>query len=57
MGGQFSNFDEAALVAFATNQFKDSVSSKKRDYLVLREILYFELPQDFNFNFNLKNTA
>jgi hypothetical protein len=51
MGGGFSNFDEKSLVAFVSNQFKDALSQKKRDYLVLREIIYFELPSDFNFQF------
>ena len=51
MGGNFSNFDERLMVTFMTNEYEKYRGSKKRDYLVLSDILSINLPEDYAFNF------
>ena len=52
MGANFSNFDEKSLKSFIQNEFEKQKGSKKRDYLVLADILSVSLPDDYTFNFN-----
>lgn len=51
MGGSFSNFDEKTLTAYVSNEFENHKGTKKRDYLVLTDILSINLPEDYAFNF------
>ena len=52
MGANFSNFNEKLIKTFAMNEFEKSKGSKKRDYLVLSDILSVQLPEDYQFNFH-----
>ena len=51
MGGNFSNLNsKAALGAFIGQEF-EKARNKKREYLVLSDILAINLPEDYIFNF------
>ena len=51
MGGNFSNLtSKQALDAFITQEY-ERARNKKRDYLVLSEILSVNLPDDYIFKF------
>lgn len=51
MGGNFSNFDVKLITTFVNNEYDKIKQGKKKDYLVLSDILSIVLPEDYIFNF------
>ena len=51
MGGNFSNFDERSIPPFVNQEYEKHKAGKKKDYLVLSDILSIVLPEDYIFNF------
>jgi len=51
MGVTISNFDEKSLLEFVSKEYEKRASlNKKKDYLVLNDILSVELPDGYQFN-------
>ena len=51
MGANFSNFSEKNLTTFVQSEYEKYKSSKKRDYMVLSDVLSINLPEEYPFNF------
>ena len=51
MGANFSNFNEKSIQTFSMNEYEKQRGTKKRDYLVLSDILSIQLLEDYPFNF------
>lgn len=51
MGAYFSNFTEETLTNFALEEYEKQLT-KKKEYLLLSDIMNIQLPEDYTFNFS-----